>query len=267
VITRRYDLRVSCRSLKVVFILPGLLCVLVAAAGCSTSGSKPSASATRSSAPTGAPTGVPAAVPTTTGQLNTRLATTADYPDGIRADVLTADPGGDHHVAPGPSFATATCFYLQTPVTAFSYGVQPELSGASSLDKKLATVITDPTTQVWIGAEVLDVYRTDDGAVQAMNGVAQLAARCSKAPQAQDTAGLQSTDRERLVPMTGLGNQAFEVEFSTVSPNVPVAASNWVVIRSGRILLTVYEQAISGSVEKYLQAATQAAWRVFSHSS
>jgi hypothetical protein len=124
VITRRYDLRVSCRSLKVVFILPGLLCVLVAAAGCGTSGPKP-----------------------------------------------------------------------------------------------------------------------------------------------QDTAGLQSTDRERLVPMTGLGNQAFEVEFSTVSPNVPVAASNWVVIRSGRILLTVYERAISGSVEKYLQAATQAAWRVFSHSS
>jgi hypothetical protein len=260
VITLSYDLRVSCRSLKVVFILPGLLCVLVAAAGCSTSGPKPSA-------PTGAPTGVPAAVPTTTNQLNTWLATTADYPDGIRADVLTADPGGDQHVAPGPSFATATCFYLQTPVTAFDYGVQPELSAASSLDKKLATVITDPATQVWIGAEVLDVYPTDDDAVQAMNAVAHVAARCSKAPQTHDIAGLQSTDRERLVPMPGLGNQAFEVEFSTVSPNIPVAASNWVTIRSGRILLTVYEQSISGSVEKYLQAATQAAWRVFSHSS
>jgi hypothetical protein len=40
-------------------------------------------------------------------------------------------------------------------------------------------------------------------------------------------------------------------------------ASDWVVIRSGRCLLVVYEQAAPGTSGKYLQPAAQTAWRVF----
>lgn len=42
----------------------------------------------------------------------------------------------------------------------------------------------------------LDVYPTDDDAVQAMNAVAQLAARCSKVPQTQGTAGILQAARQ-----------------------------------------------------------------------
>jgi hypothetical protein len=196
-------------------------------------------------------------------ELDARLATAAQFHDGIRVSLSSFNPGQGAHAAPGPSFSQAPCSSLESPESALEYGDQPQLTGNTMLVKSLEKVVTDPTTQEWGGGEILSVYPTSTDARQVMAGVAGLAARCRNAAQVQQSIGMQISTREHLVTVPRVGDQAFDIEVRTTSPAGGDVASDWVIIRSGRCLLAVDEQAAPEAGRKYLQPVAQTAWRVF----
>lgn len=196
-------------------------------------------------------------------ELDARLATSAQFDDGIRVALSSFNPGQGAHAATGPSFSQAPCSSLESPGLTLGYGAQPQLTGNTMLVKSLVKVVTDPTTQEWGGGEILSVYPASTDARQVMAGVAGLAARCRNAAQVQQSIGVQISTREHLVTVPRVGDQAFDIEVRTTSPAGGDVASDWVVIRSGRCLLVVDEQAAPEAGWKYLQPTAQTAWRVF----
>jgi hypothetical protein len=151
---------------------------------------------------------------------------------------------------------------LQEVSLFLGYGPPPQLSGDTLLTKNLAAVIVDPYAQQWEGGEGISVYRQGQ-AQQAMASLARLAARCATSVQVEDNNGVHISTREHLIKLAGMGDQALDIEVrSTV--NGAIMSADWIIIRSGRCLLTVSQQPASGTdITQYLQVAARAAWRAF----
>lgn len=220
----------------------------------------------------GSSTAKPAAAivaPTTLRQLQARLVTTADLPDGITAYINQALPSlPSQSPKPGP----APCGDLVVASALFGYRPAPTLSANASLVRKL-----DPSRGLnWEATESSFAYRAGQ-AGQVLTDMAASVDRCAggsvKVTIPQGTVVV----RVHETRLTGLGDEAIDIQIRTTVHNekqtlpggvtVPagtgMVSSDAIAIRSGNCLLVIWEMGNPLSWNKYLTEATQAAWRAF----
>jgi hypothetical protein len=206
----------------------------------------------------------------TSGQLKAGLATSAELPDGIKVNLNPVDPSEFKQSKSSGPFTKASCISLQGWQNFGVYGTQPILSGGEALFRKISG---DPSAigGGWNAGESIAVYR-GSGAQQVMSALVRLAARCTSA-QVISGYGTTSSFREHVVKLAGIGDQAFNIEVhitfwntnsGPTTTSAMVIAENWILIRSGRCLLAVYEFPTPSSIPGgYLEATARAALRIY----
>ena len=94
--------------------------------------------------------------------------------------------------------------------------------------------------------------------------------RCSAKPISLESGGGPSAPiREYVSKLDDMGNEAVEVYLDTPVFHSPASlsglftASDWIVSRSGNVLLLTNEMGNISTLNKYLSAVTSAAWQVY----
>lgn len=163
--------------------------------------------------------------------------------------------------------SAAACGQLVTGTLYFPNLDVPLASADETLERTVSEAV-DPTGLGWMGAEYLYLYRPGQ-ASQIMADIVRTARRCSAKPISQGGGGASVAYREYLSTLRGMGDEAVEVNVHSAVFHSPpslsglFSASNWIVIRSGNVLLLTDEMGNLSTLDKYLTAATSAAWNAY----
>jgi hypothetical protein len=250
--------------------------ITATACGSSSAGSSavsPAAPTVASSpASTSAPTTVPHASsvpsPTTAGQLKALLLTAHQLPDGITfLTGATADSSPSRNSGAPPLGSPASCEGLLQGTLYLPYYEVPIADANDELQRPVSAAV-DPTELGWQGGEYLYLYRPGQ-ASQIMTDIVRTASRCAAKPISVESAGTTVMFRENFSELPGMGDEALEVHMDSPVFHSPASlsglytASDWVVIRSGNVLLMTWESGNISTLNKYLTATTSAAWHAY----
>lgn len=154
------------------------------------------------------------------------------------------------------------CSSLEQSSFYFEYVKVPAASADEGL-YKVASLAEDPTGTGWQGSEFLYLYRSGQ-ASQIMTGLDRTAGRCAAAPITSGSGGSALTYRERVSTLRDMGDEALDVEVRTATfPSGVFVAADWIVIRSGNVLIVTDEMGNISTLDKYLTVATSAAWHAY----
>jgi hypothetical protein len=166
-----------------------------------------------------------------------------------------------------PLGTPASCDGLLQGNSYFPFLKVPIADAAEGLKRPVSAAV-DPTGLGWQGGEFLYLYRPGQ-ASQIMTDIARTASRCAAKPISSGGGGPAVTFRENVSELPGMGDDALEVHVDSPVFHSPASlsglytASDWVVIRSGNVLLMTYEMGNISTLNKYLTAATSAAWHAY----
>jgi hypothetical protein len=210
------------------------------------------------------------AAPTTLKQLQARLVTTADLPDGIRA--FTDRQTQPFLPGQSPQAWPVNCHDLYLGSALFGYRPAPALSAKADLIRNVNSALS----LHWDGQEALFAYRPGQ-AGQVLADMAASVDRCAAGSVPVTNASGNFVIRVRESRHAGLGDEAIDIQIRTtfhdkkqtlpggltMPARTGIISSDAVAIRSGDCLLVVWEMGNPVSWNKYLTDATAAAWRAF----
>jgi len=165
------------------------------------------------------------------------------------------------------SGAAISCDTIQIGFTEIPESAAPVAYAGELLEKAVSATV-DPTQLGWQGGEFLYLYRPGQ-ASRVMADIISAADRCSGKPVNDGSGGIAVPFREYPSRLSGMGDEAVEVNVHSPVFHFPASmaglftAGNWIVIRSGNVLLVTEEMGNISRLDKYLTAATSTAWRLY----